>query len=53
MLDILRTNEKMFLQSRNYVLKSQILGHNQTQNSPISEDKIEIEDNKFIPSIYN
>ena len=53
MLDTLRTNEKMFLQSRNYVLKSQIFGQNHTQNSSISDDKIEIEDNKFIPSIYN
>ena len=52
MLDTLRTNAKIFLQSRNYVLKSQIFGQNQTQNST-SEDKIEIEDNKFIPSIYN
>ena len=52
MLDTLRTNEKMFLQSRNYVLKSQIFGQNHTQNSSIS-DEIEIEDNKFIPSIYN
>ena len=53
MLDTLRTNEKMFLQSRNYVLKSLIFGQNQAQNSSISDDKIEIEDNKFIPSIYN
>jgi hypothetical protein len=48
MLDILKTNEKMFLQSRNYVLKSQIFGRNQN-----SEDKMEINSTKFIPSIYN
>ena len=50
MLDILKTNEKMFLQSRNYVLKSQIFGRNQSQNS---EDKMEINSSKFIPNIYN
>lgn len=50
MLDTLRTNEKMFLQSRNYVLKSQIFGRNQIQNS---EEKIEINSSKFIPSMYN
>ena len=46
MLDTLKPNEKMFLQSRNYVLKSQIFGRN-------ADEKTEIDQSKFIPSMYN
>ncbi len=50
MLNTLRTNEKMYLQSRNYVLNSQIFGKNKVQNTVV---KVEINSPKFIPDIYN